>query len=736
MKYIEGECSSTQQQVRGHLFAPQSGGGRRRQDGGCVTWTSVRPFGNRDVLASPGSYFFLSNSAGQGDEWLKSLNKGVWIPFTGVFGQRLEETVLYERRYGVRLVPLVVEQCVTFIRERGMHEVGLFRQPGQASLVKELQQAFDAGERPSFDSTDVHTVASLLKLYLRQLPEPLVPYNHYQDFLICGQKLRGDRTQGLGELRSLLQELPVANFNLLNFICQFLNEVQSYSGSNKMSDQNLATVFGPNILRAKAEDPQSIMGGAALVHVLMLELIREHESLFAKVAPPISARPPGGPHASPSALRQPHLHPSPCLRQLSMPLIAERSRELGQPTADAQNPSCIYSAANSDSSWGQKRLLGHRYTSSHPENCFYPLPSCSQSPQHHSDRHNIDHHQHHAGEGPSLANAPASVTSLQLQDPLPDTSKPRLRLMGWAKAWPGPGEADADPWSSNAAEEEAAVPEAASGGSSEAQEDSTPSAYDNLDRVSLHQRMEDDTGVHFETNTPGGHIGTCEGEAELEEAGQTRDDSSSWSSCEVLPLDESGDAVGTVSPDVSPKKPKRLPSSQAAEEGNGDKDDHGDDSNGDDDDDDDSIHHPNSPASCSVLSDSPLSTGSSEVFLPSGPPDFQRPEPQSQPRQAHSLLAELQKQMAQQKAEYQARIQRLERCNDVLERQVVVLRVTLEQQKRSQSVTEIKIRNMEQAKADADRRNSTLQREMEMFFQMYGEIRRRGGEGGRGGGSL
>lgn len=59
--------------------------------------------------------------------------------------------MLYERRYGVRLVPLVVEQCVTFIRERGLQEVGLFRQPGQASLVKELQEAFDAGERPSFD---------------------------------------------------------------------------------------------------------------------------------------------------------------------------------------------------------------------------------------------------------------------------------------------------------------------------------------------------------------------------------------------------------------------------------------------------------------------------------------------------------------------------------------------------------------------------------------------------------
>lgn len=59
--------------------------------------------------------------------------------------------MLYERRYGIRSVPLVVEQCVAFIRERGLQEVGLFRQPGRASLVRELQEAFDAGERPSFD---------------------------------------------------------------------------------------------------------------------------------------------------------------------------------------------------------------------------------------------------------------------------------------------------------------------------------------------------------------------------------------------------------------------------------------------------------------------------------------------------------------------------------------------------------------------------------------------------------
>nr|XP_040037958.1 rho GTPase-activating protein 24-like [Gasterosteus aculeatus aculeatus] len=666
--------------------------------------------GNRDVLASPGSYFFLSNSAGQGDEWLKSLNKGVWIPFTGVFGQRLEETVLYERRYGLRLVPLVVEQCVNFIRECGLHEVGLFRQPGQASLVKELQEAFDAGERPSFDSsTDVHTVASLLKLYLRQLPEPLVPYRRYQDFLLCGQKLSIERTLVLVELRNLLHELPVANFNLLNFICQFLNEVQSFSSSNKMSGQNLATVFGPNILRAKAEDPQSIMGGAALVQVLMLELIREHESLFAKVPPTARALPPRGSHRSPGALRQPHLQPPLCLRQLSMPLIAERSAEAGPPSADGQNLGCVFSAAaKSDLSFGQKRFLGHRYTSSHPENCFYPVPSSSQPLQHHSDRHNVDYRQRHVGRGPSSANV-------------------------------DPGEADAGFWRPGGAEEEGAAPGPASGGSSEAQEDSNLSAYDNLDGESLRHRMED--AGHFESDHPRGHIGPRGEDAAVEGMGHSRDSSSSWSSCEVLPLDEGGEAMALVFPDASPKTlttPERVAGGENA--GN----DHPGDCNDSDDNDednyggDDAVHHLNSPASCSAASDSPLSTGSSEVFLPSGPPALRGPEPESKPGDAHSTLAELQHQMAQQKAEYQTRIQRLERCNDVLERQVAVLRVSLERQKRSRSVAQIKVRNMERAKADADLRNETLQREMQLFFQMYGESRRRGGdEIGRGGrGSL
>lgn len=69
----------------------------------------------------------------------------------GIFGQKLEETVRYERRYGNKMAPMLVEQCADFIRQRGLCEEGLFRLPGQANLVKELQEAFDCGEKPLFD---------------------------------------------------------------------------------------------------------------------------------------------------------------------------------------------------------------------------------------------------------------------------------------------------------------------------------------------------------------------------------------------------------------------------------------------------------------------------------------------------------------------------------------------------------------------------------------------------------
>ncbi|CAK6955897.1 rho GTPase-activating protein 24 [Scomber scombrus] len=234
------------------------------------------------MTANHETYLLMASTQNDMEDWVKTIRRVIWAPFGGgIFGQKLEETVRYERRFGNKLAPMLVEQCVDFIRQWGLREEGLFRLPGQANLVKELQDAFDCGEKPSFDcNTDVHTVASLLKLYLRELPEPVIPFHKYEEFLACAKLLGKDDEMGMKELRKLVESLPPVNYNLLKYICRFLDEVQSYSGVNKMSVQNLATVFGPNILRPKVEDPVAIMEGTVLVQQLMAVLIGRQDVLF------------------------------------------------------------------------------------------------------------------------------------------------------------------------------------------------------------------------------------------------------------------------------------------------------------------------------------------------------------------------------------------------------------------------------------------------------------------------
>ncbi|XP_005161458.2 rho GTPase-activating protein 24 isoform X1 [Danio rerio] len=615
--------------------------------------------GNRDVLVSPGSYFFLSNSCGQGEEWLKSLNKGIWIPFTGVFGQRLEETVLYERRYGDHMAPLVVEQCVDFIRERGLTEVGLFRQPGQATLVKELQEAFDAGEKPSFDSsTDVHTVASLLKLYLRELPEPLVPFSRYEEFLVCGKRIPSDREKGLQELRSLLYELPVANFNLLKYICQFLNDVQSYSNVNKMSIQNLATVFGPNILRPKAEDPESIIGGAAVVQHIMSELIREHGLLFSREncnLPETSLQAVQDiqrhsdlvewVHEPPSHPREPLINKDyttlpdqtvACPRKHSLPLTTERTGSFQKPC--------------------DKTLLHHLSETERQlqEDCS-PTSStliCDNQSQHNSAQESL-----HTRHVLSPSTPPPACSTVN------NVLEAGVEMCVQSRSWSGMEDARWGP--------ERLLGE--SGGSSEAQ-DSTLSVYDNIVTEVQYTEDRDAKGTASAT-----------------------DSNSSWSSCEIVPLDGGSGSGGAASPCHA--SPGQFPSFRMD---SGEED-----------------LRPNSLASSSAPTDAPLSTGSSEVFLPNAP---QEPLGFPASHAMQCLIAGLRQQMTRQKAEYEAKINRLEQRNKVLQGEVAGLRSTLEQQRRWVSMAEIKMRNVERARADADRRNATLQQEMEQFFETFGEL--------------
>ncbi|XP_007476339.1 rho GTPase-activating protein 25 isoform X1 [Monodelphis domestica] len=228
-------------------------------------------------------YILMASSQSEMEEWVKSIRRVTGAPSGVVFGQRLDETVAYEQKFGQYSVPILVEKCMEFIREHGLNEEGIFRLPGQDNLVKKLRDAFDAGERPSFErDTDVHTVASLLKLYLRELPDPVVPWNQYEGFLLCGQLMNADESKAHQELIKQISNLPRDNYNLLSYICRFLHEIQLNSAINKMCVDNLATVIGVNLIKPKVEDPAVIMRGTLQIQRVMTMMIRDHEILFPK----------------------------------------------------------------------------------------------------------------------------------------------------------------------------------------------------------------------------------------------------------------------------------------------------------------------------------------------------------------------------------------------------------------------------------------------------------------------
>ncbi|XP_068594597.1 rho GTPase-activating protein 25 [Brachionichthys hirsutus] len=227
-------------------------------------------------------YVFMANSQSDMEEWVRTLRRVVGVPTSGVFGKGLTDTVTYEQRFGPRMVPILVQKCVEFITEHGLNEEGIFRLPGQDNAVKQFRDAFDAGERPSFPSdTDVHTVASLLKLYLRELPEPVVPWTQYQDFLDCTNMLdSSSMEEGQENLKKQIALLPRNNYRLLSYICCFLFEIQLNSDVNKMNVENLATVMGINLLKPQLEDPVTVMKATPQIQRLMTAMIRQHETLF------------------------------------------------------------------------------------------------------------------------------------------------------------------------------------------------------------------------------------------------------------------------------------------------------------------------------------------------------------------------------------------------------------------------------------------------------------------------
>jgi len=156
------------------------------------------------------------------------------------------------------------------------------RLPGRNKIVRELRDAFDiGGTRPSIQDIDVHTVASLLKAYLRDLPHPIVPVDHYDNVMkIITRQRPLDHEGALKALSAALMQIPLNNKILLKYLCKFLNEVALHSDVNKMNATNLATIFCPCIVEPEVDDPALLAGTSPNRTTAVLDMISEFHIIF------------------------------------------------------------------------------------------------------------------------------------------------------------------------------------------------------------------------------------------------------------------------------------------------------------------------------------------------------------------------------------------------------------------------------------------------------------------------
>lgn len=175
---------------------------------------------------------------------------------TGVFGVKISVVTKRERSK----VPYIVRQCVEEVEKRGIEEVGIYRISGVATDIQALKAAFDANNKDilmMLSDMDINAIAGTLKLYFRELPEPLLTDRLYGAFM-QGIAL-SDPAARENCMMHLLRSLPDPNLITFLFLLEHLKRVAEKEPINKMSLHNLATVFGPTLLRpSEAESKMSM----------------------------------------------------------------------------------------------------------------------------------------------------------------------------------------------------------------------------------------------------------------------------------------------------------------------------------------------------------------------------------------------------------------------------------------------------------------------------------------------
>ncbi|XP_043262711.1 rho GTPase-activating protein 32 [Colletes gigas] len=207
--------------------------------------------------------------------------------------RRLKQSgILKERVFGCDLgehllnsgqdVPTVLTCCAEFIENHGLVD-GIYRLSGVTSNIQRLRNAFDEDRVPALHSDesilqDIHSVASLLKMYFRELPNPLCTYQLYSTFVTAVQA--NTDAERLRRMRDTVRKLPPPHYRTLEYLMRHLVRVAARGAETGMTPRNVAIVWAPNLLRCKELE---VGGVAALQGVGVQAVVTEFLVCYAEL---------------------------------------------------------------------------------------------------------------------------------------------------------------------------------------------------------------------------------------------------------------------------------------------------------------------------------------------------------------------------------------------------------------------------------------------------------------------
>ncbi|KAG2123602.1 hypothetical protein DEU56DRAFT_829349 [Suillus clintonianus] len=200
-------------------------------------------------------------------------------------------------------VPKIMRICVEEVDQRGLDAEGIYRVSGRHAIVQDLQHKIERNEA-SFKfnplTDDIYAVSSLLKLYLRELPEPLFRFPLQDRIEHTADRLE-HQSNHFALLRSKIRRLPAVHRATLRALVEHLTRVASNADKNKMDAKNLAIVFGA-VIFGEDEIPKGgdLLSVQTWKDTLMEDMIINARDIFEDLppagnSPPLPAAPLGEP---------------------------------------------------------------------------------------------------------------------------------------------------------------------------------------------------------------------------------------------------------------------------------------------------------------------------------------------------------------------------------------------------------------------------------------------------------